>query len=60
MASTAAERKRKEREEKKAQGMVQKAIWLLPCSIKIIDEYKKQFNSTDEEAINELIKKALN
>jgi CRISPR/Cas system-associated endonuclease Cas3-HD len=60
MASTAAERKRKEREEKKAQGMVQKAIWLLPDTIKIIDEYKKQFNSTDEEAINELIKKALN
>jgi CRISPR/Cas system-associated endonuclease Cas3-HD len=60
MDSTAAERKRKEREEKKAQGMVQKAIWLLPDTIKIIDEYKKQFNSTDEEAINELIKKALN
>ena len=60
MASTAAERKRKERKEKKAQGMVQKAIWLLPDTVKIIDEYKKQFNSTDEEAINELIKKALN
>lgn len=59
MASTAAERKAKEREEKKAQGMMQKAIWFKPEVIKIIESYKTEFGATDEEAINELIKKAL-
>ena len=59
MAQTAAERKKKEREEKKALGMTQKAIWLLPETIKIIEAYKYKFNGTDEEAINELIKKTL-
>lgn len=59
MASTAAERKAKEREEKKAQGMTQKAIWLLPETTKIIEKYKVANNCTDEDAINELIKKTL-
>ncbi len=59
MASTAAERKAKEREEKRAKGMTQKAIWLLPETIKIIEAYKDKFNATDEDAINELIKKTL-
>lgn len=64
MASTAAERKAKEREEKKAQGMTQKAIWLLPETIKIIEKYKEKYSDkdykvSDEDAINELIKKAL-
>ncbi|QOW46436.1 MULTISPECIES: hypothetical protein [Acinetobacter] len=60
MAQTAAERKAKEREEKKSLGMTQKAIWLLPETMKIIEAYKDKFNATDEEAINELIKKTLN
>ncbi len=60
MASTAAERKAKERQLKKEQGMVLKQVWLLPETIKIIEAYKYKFNGTDEEAINELIKKTLN
>lgn len=59
MASTAAERKAKERQLKKEQGMVLKQVWLLPETIKIIEAYKYKFNGTDEEAINELIKKTL-
>lgn len=59
MASTAAERKAKERQQKKDQGMVLKQVWLLPETIKIIEKYKDKFDATDEDAINELIKKAL-
>lgn len=62
MASTAAERKRKEREEKKEQGMVQKSIWLRPETLKIIENYKEKYSDkdhkvSDEDAINELINK---
>lgn len=60
MASTAAERKAKERQIKKEQGMVLKQVWLRPEIIKIIEEYKENFNATDEDAINELIYKTLN
>lgn len=62
MASTASERKAKEREEKKAQGMTQKAIWFQPEVIDVIQKYKDEFGATDEKAINELIlrNKALN
>lgn len=65
MASTAAERKAQERQRKKEQGMVLKQIWLLPETIQIIDKYKKinsnnDYKVSDEDAINELIKKALN
>jgi alpha-amylase/alpha-mannosidase (GH57 family) len=59
MASTAAERKAKERLQKKSQGMVLKQIWLLPETIKIIEKFKDQYDCTDEDAINELIKKTL-
>jgi len=59
MASTAAERKAKERQIKKDQGMVLKQVWLLPETIQIIEKYKNKFDATDEDAINELIKKAL-
>lgn len=59
MAQTAAERKAKERQLKKEQGMVLKQIWLLPETIKIIEKYKDKFDATDEDAINELIKKTL-
>lgn len=58
MASTAAERKAKERQIKKEQGMVLKQVWLLPEIIQIIEKYKNKFDATDEDAINELIKKA--
>lgn len=65
MASTAAERKAQERERKKEQGMVLKQIWLLPETVSIIEKYKernsgKDYKVSDEDAINELIKKSLN
>jgi hypothetical protein len=65
MATTAAERKAQERQRKKEQGMVLKQIWLLPKTVSIIEEYKernsdKDCKVSDEDAINELIKKALN
>ncbi len=60
MASTAAERKAKERQIKKEQGMVLKQVWLRPEIVKIIEKYKEDFNATDEDAINELIYKTLN
>ena len=59
MASTAAERKAKERHLKKEQGMTLKQIWLLPSTIEIIEKYKIDNSCTDEEAINKLINKAL-
>ncbi|MCK4111587.1 hypothetical protein HCY65_11030 [Acinetobacter radioresistens] len=59
MAQTAAERKAKERQLKKEQGMTLKQVWLLPETIKIIEEYKSKFDATDEDAINELIKESL-
>ena len=58
MASTAAERKAKERQIKKDQGMVLKQVWLYPETIQIIEKYKNKFDATDEDAINELIKEA--
>lgn len=65
MATTAAERKAQERQRKKEQGMVLKQIWLLPKTVSIIEEYKERNSDndckvSDEDAINELIKKALN
>ena len=65
MATTPAERKAQERQRKKEQGMVLKQIWLLPETIQIIEKYKKRnsnndYKVSDEDAINELIKKALN
>ena len=65
MATTAAERKAQERQRKKEQGMVLKQIWLLPETIQIIEKYKKRnsnndYKVSDEDAINELIKKTLN
>lgn len=59
MASTAAERKAKERQLKKEQGMTLKQVWLLPETIKIIERFKEQYDCTDEDAINELIKKTI-
>ena len=62
MASTAAERKQKERDDKREKGMTLKQIWLLPETIKIINDYKEKYSSkdhkiSDEDAINDLIKK---
>ena len=56
MASTAAERKAKERQLKKEQGLVLKSIWFKPEVMRIIEDFKEKHNCTDEDAINELIK----
>lgn len=57
MAQTAAERKAKERELKKDQGMKLKQIWLDQETLQIIENYKQSHGCTDEQAIRELIKK---
>ncbi len=60
MASTAAERKRKEREEKKEQGMVQKSFWLSEDEVKVIESFKQNNElKTNDEALQQILK-ALN
>ena len=60
MASTVAERKRKEREEKKEQGMVQKSFWLSEDEVKVIENFKQSNNlKTNDEALHQILK-ALN
>ena len=60
MASTAAERKRKEREEKKEQGMVQKSFWLSEDEVKVIEGFKQNNElKTNDEALQQILK-ALN
>ena len=57
MASTAAERKRKEREEKKEQGMVQKSFWLSEDEFKIIESFKQNNElKTNDEALQQILK----
>lgn len=56
MAATAAERKAKERQLKKEQGMALKQIWLSADTIKLISQYKSDHKlKSDDEAINALI-----
>lgn len=59
MASTAADRKAKERRLKKEQGMTLKQVWLDRETIEIIEKHKNKFGVTDEKAIKWLIKKAI-
>ena len=57
MASTAAERKRKEREEKKEQGMVQKSFWLSEDEVKVIESFKQNNElKTNDEALQQILK----
>ena len=56
MASTAAERKRKEREEKKEQGMVQKSFWLSEDEVKVIESFKQNNElKTNDEALQQIL-----
>lgn len=60
MASTAAERKAKQRQEMLEKGFVRKDLWLSKESLEIIEKYKTERNlKSNDEAINQLLK-ALN
>ncbi|MBJ8474342.1 hypothetical protein [Acinetobacter bereziniae] len=59
MATTSAERKRKQRQEMTDKGFVRKDLWLSKESIEAIEKYKTEHNlKSNDEAIN-LILKAL-
>ncbi|WP_335969847.1 hypothetical protein [Acinetobacter bereziniae] len=59
MATTAAERKAKQRQEMTEKGFVRKDLWLSKESIEAIEKYKTEHNlKSNDEAIN-LILKAL-
>ena len=60
MASTAAERKSKQRQEMLEKGFVRKDLWLSKESLDLIEKYKIENNlKSNDEAINQLLK-ALN
>lgn len=60
MASTAAERKAKQRQEMLDKGFSRKDLWLSKESLELIEKYKSQHDlKSNDEAINQIIKKAL-
>lgn len=60
MASTAAERKAKQRQEMLEKGFTRKDLWLSRESLELIEKYKSEHNlKSNDEAINQIIKKAL-
>ena len=60
MASTAAERKAKQRQEMLDKGFSRKDLWLSKESLELIEKYKSEHNlKSNDEAINQIIKKAL-
>ena len=52
---TPKERKRRERQKLKDQGLIQKSFWLKPSVSAKIDAYKKHNNCTDNEALEGLL-----
>ena len=57
MASTAAERKAKQRKEMLEKGFVRKDIWLSKESLETIEKFKSDHNLiSNDEAINQLLK----
>lgn len=60
MASTAAERKAKQRQEMLNKGFSRKDLWLSKKSLELIEKYKFQHDlKSNDEAINQIISKAL-
>jgi NTP pyrophosphatase (non-canonical NTP hydrolase) len=60
MASTAAERKAKQRQEMLDRGFTRKDLWLSKESIELIEKYKSENNlKSNDEAINQIVKEAL-
>lgn len=55
MATTAAERKRKERESKKAQGLTQKGLWLSENALAGLSQYQADHKLSEHEAINAIL-----
>lgn len=56
MATTAAERKAKQRQEMLEKGFVRKDLWLLEESIKKIENYKNAHNlKSNDEALNKIL-----
>ncbi|MBJ8450352.1 hypothetical protein I6M90_00810 [Acinetobacter bereziniae] len=57
MATTAAERKAKQRQEMIDKGFVRKDLWLSKESIEAIEKYKTENNlKSNDEAINLILK----
>lgn len=60
MASTAAERKAKQRQEMLDKGFTRKDLWLSKESLELIEKYKSEHNlKSNDEAINQIVKEAL-
>ncbi|RKG30961.1 hypothetical protein [Acinetobacter tianfuensis] len=58
MASTAAERKAKQRQEMIDKGFTRKDLWFSKNTIEIIEKYKKDNNlKSIDEAVNDMIPK---
>lgn len=57
MASTAAERKAKQRQEMLEKGFVRKDLWLSKESLEIIEKFKADHDlKSNDEAINQILK----
>ncbi|EMI6280565.1 TPA: hypothetical protein RHI22_002073, partial [Acinetobacter baumannii] len=57
MASTAAERKAKQRQEMLKKGFTRKDLWLSKESLEVIEKFKSEHKlSSNDEAINLLLK----
>lgn len=52
---TPAQRKAKQNQKRKEQGLVQKSFWIKPSVLAKIEAYKKVHNCTDNEAIEGLL-----
>lgn len=56
MATTSAERKRKQRQEMIDKGFVRKDLWLSKESIEAIEKYKTENNlKSNDEALNSIL-----
>lgn len=61
MASTTAERKAKQRQEKLEKGFIRKDIWLSKESIELIEKFKNENNlKSYDDAVNQLLLKIIN
>ena len=57
MASTAAERKAKQRQEMLEKGFVRKDLWLSKESLEVIEKYKLEHSlKSNDEALNQILK----
>ncbi|MDH2463973.1 hypothetical protein Q5X44_18365 [Acinetobacter baumannii] len=58
MASSAAERKAKQRQEMLEKGFVRKDLWLSKESVELIEKFKNENDlKSYDEALNQLLKK---